>query len=363
MKRLLFLLLFGSLTLTALPKAEFYVTWAGDVKGRKDFERVSGTSTLYKGVDLVFQEKGMEVEYFDKDLYLKDFRKPKGKWQKFLKWISFKEAPMEPIEDVVLYLFWGLDKKTKKIDFSLLPKEKLCIFLWEPVVVQKKLYEPEFLDQFGKIFTFNDDLVDNKRFFKFHYPELRKPIDQIVPFKEKKLCTLINSMLSSSHPLELYSKREEVIQFFEDKPAEFDLYGRYWKKRNYKNYKGEIPDKVEVLKGYKFSVCYENTKDVPGYITEKIFDCFHAGVVPIYLGAPNVEEYIPKACFIDRRDFKDFDAVYSYLKEMSEEKYQEYLESAKAYVMSDQAKVFTEEYLINRLAVCLFDEIEQDPAH
>jgi hypothetical protein len=36
------------------------------------------------------------------------------------------------------------------------------------------------------------------------------------------------------------------------------------------------------------------TQRLPGYITEKIFDCFIAGVVPVYLGWDGAGRFIPK---------------------------------------------------------------------
>ena len=36
---------------------------------------------------------------------------------------------------------------------------------------------------------------------------------------------------------------------------------------------------------------------VKGYITEKIFDSFFAGVVPIYWGAENITDYVPKSLY------------------------------------------------------------------
>lgn len=73
-------------------------------------------------------------------------------------------------------------------------------------------------------------------------------------------------------------------------------------------------DKIAVLKNDQFCVCYENTKDVRGYVSEKIFDCFKAGVVPVYLGASNICEYVPKSSFVDRRDFASDQEVYDFLK-------------------------------------------------
>ncbi len=41
--------------------------------------------------------------------------------------------------------------------------------------------------------------------------------------------------------------------------------------------------KMEWLKNYKFNLCFENAS-FPGYLTEKLFDAYNAGCVPIYWG-------------------------------------------------------------------------------
>ena len=41
--------------------------------------------------------------------------------------------------------------------------------------------------------------------------------------------------------------------------------------------------KIEWLKQYKFNMCFENSSS-PGYLTEKLFDAFEAGCIPIYWG-------------------------------------------------------------------------------
>lgn len=265
----------------------------------------------------------------------------------FLHWMGFGLTRKCAIEDSKFWVFWSLGPTIRHFSFSHLPKEKMILFMWEPEVVQPESHDPKIHACFGKVFTWDDDLVDNVKYFKFHYPVWGPRIENIPPFEEKKFCTLINGRLCSKHPKQLYGEREKMIRFFEDKNGEFDLYGKYWEKRNYKNYRGVIGDKIAVLKDYKFCICYENTKDVRGYVTEKIFDCFKAGVVPVYLGASNVCDYIPKECFVDRRDFKDDQEVYDFLKKMSKATYNEYLNSARKYLDSEQAKVFTEDHFIN----------------
>ena len=56
-------------------------------------------------------------------------------------------------------------------------------------------------------------------------------------------------------------------------------------------WRGPVASKAEVLGRYTFAICFENMV-LEGWITEKIFDCFHAGTVPVYLGAPDVDRWI-----------------------------------------------------------------------
>ena len=59
--------------------------------------------------------------------------------------------------------------------------------------------------------------------------------------------------------------------------------------------------KRELLAAYKFVIAIENTL-VPDYVSEKFFDALAAGAVPIYLGAPNIDEYAPgERAFVDAR--------------------------------------------------------------
>ena len=242
------------------------------------------------------------------------------------------------------WVFWNLGPRVKGIDLKGHAKEQLVLFMWEPPTVQEELYDPEVQALFGKIFTWDDDLVDQKRFFKFYYPVLQKRMEKIPPFSEKKFCTMIARRLTSKHSNQLYAEREKVIRFFENKPGEFDLYGMYWEKKKYKNYRGAIADKLEVLKQYKYSICYENSCGIKGYITEKIFDCFAAGVIPVYWGASNVTDYIPKECFIDRRDFKSNRQLYKHLKKITEKEYEAYLRSAERFLESETARLFSREH-------------------
>ncbi len=230
-------------------------------------------------------------------------------------------------------------KKLKKF-----PLKKAVLFAWEPPVVQKNLYTDRFLSNFKRVYTWDDDLVDNKKFFKFYYPVLQQMRSDLPSFEERKLLTQVSGRKKSKHKKELYSQRLEVIRYFQEREAgEFEFYGNGWDKEEFRDYRGAPADKYEALKNYKFSVCYENMRDVKGYVTEKIFDCFATGTIPIYWGASNITDFIPKECFIDRRDFKDFDAVMEFIRTMDKETYLTYQKNIQAFLVSDKAKLFSEE--------------------
>jgi len=232
---------------------------------------------------------------------------------------------------------------------SRFPKEKLVLFLFEPMDMPSSYFDP-----CCRVYTWNDDMVDGVKFFKLYYPHLLPMLSDIPSFEEKKLCVMVSGSdnLYPERRNELYSERMKMVAFFETKPqGEFDLYGRYWVKRHYRDYRGPIPghysgeEKLAVLKNYRFCICFENTKDLRGYISEKIFDCFAAGCVPIYWGASNIDAYIPPGCFVDYRDFKDPEEMYQFLKEMPPSVYDQYLKNIRAFLGSEQARLFSPAHL------------------
>lgn len=245
-------------------------------------------------------------------------------------------------DEVSYIVLWNKPKWMNDAFLKRIPKEKALLFMWEPPTVLNGMYSQETFRHFKRIYTWDDALVDNKKFFKFYYPELKPMIENIPSFQEKKLLTFMFSNKKSKHPNQLYQERESVIKFFEDKPqGDFEFYGHAWEKKGYKNYRGAPKDRIGTLKNYRFTICYENMRDVKGYITEKIFDSFSAGCVPVYLGASNVTDYIPKNCFIDRREFKSHEELYQFLKNIDEESYNRYLENIRQFLKSDKAQLFS----------------------
>ncbi|MDD3462292.1 MAG: glycosyltransferase family 10 [Sulfurospirillaceae bacterium] len=250
---------------------------------------------------------------------------------------------------------------------SLKNYQKSYLLIFESELIRPDNWNLDYHKFFHKIFTWNDQFIDNKKYFKMNFAqEILKSINKDLTKKEK-LCMLIAGNKKVKHPLELYSKRVEAIRWFEKYYHEdFDLYGIGWDeythqnryvrfllkklklsklfKCNYPSYKGKVDSKKEVLEKYKFAICYENARDIPGYITEKIFDCFFAGCVPIYWGANNIKEHIPNKCFVDKRKFKSYEELYDFMHNMNDEQYMKYLDNIEIFLNSDAIYSFSSEY-------------------
>jgi hypothetical protein len=244
------------------------------------------------------------------------------------------------------------------------------------ILLESPIIRPDNWDilnhrHFKKVFTWDGRWVDNEKYFKFFLPnKVPKSLDVDRSLKDR-LCTMISGNKYVPHSLELYSERMKAIRWFErNHPEDFDLYGIGWNRYRfmgalsflnrfpsvaermrlkYTSYRGAVNSKREVLQRYKFAICYENARDINGYITEKIFDCFFAGCVPIYLGAPDIAEYIPEGAFIDRRRFAGYKDLYHYIKMMPESLYEEYLNNIEDLISSNKLYSFSAEGFADNL--------------
>lgn len=220
-----------------------------------------------------------------------------------------------------------------------LPQSKLVLFKWEANKINPALY-----DRYSLVYTIDDDLIDGKKFLKFYYPALLPMLQERTPFHEKKLCTMVVTNWTE--------ERLQILDFFETKPAQdFEFYGGigfpYFLSERYR---GGIPgyhsgiDKIQTLNQYRFGICFENSHTTRGYITEKIFNYFAAGTIPVYWGPENILDYIPKDCFIDYRNFSSNEEMYQFIKNMNEWTYYGYIERIAVFLNSLDAQLFSPDF-------------------
>lgn len=215
--------------------------------------------------------------------------------------------------------------------YLLTHRERCILFCFESPIINPLSHIGFIQKLFKKVYTWSNG--------SFFLPVLDTNLNRkIVPWKDKSFMAMINANRSSFFGNELYSERVKALDFFKN----IYLFGQGWKRRNNGLIPKNLDSKLDTLSKYKFCICYENCI-AHGYISEKIIDCFKAHTVPIYYGAPNVTDYIPKDCFIDFRDFKDYQCLSKFLLDMNEKAYNGYIDRGAKYLKNNFEKYWSEE--------------------
>ncbi|KAL2927587.1 putative fucosyltransferase-like protein [Bienertia sinuspersici] len=97
--------------------------------------------------------------------------------------------------------------------------------------------------------------------------------------------------------------RLQALEGLEKSEIKIDSYGGCHRNRD-----GRV-DKVETLKRYKFSLAFENSNE-EDYVTEKFFQSLVAGTIPVVVGAPNIQDFVPcPGSVLHIKELKDVDSV------------------------------------------------------
>ena len=91
---------------------------------------------------------------------------------------------------------------------------------------------------------------------------------------------------------------------------------------------GEIDcTKVEAIRNYKIHLAFENGASL-NFVTNKIYQAFEAGVLPVWMGTRDVSKAVPKGSYIDVADFDSPKSLALYLVKVlaNDTLYQSYFE-------------------------------------
>lgn len=260
-------------------------------------------------------------------------------------------------------------------------------YIMEPPVTGPHRYRElnNLARSFNKVYVHNTDGIGYERYFssqpnlrKFFWPQIENGIiEKLWENRNRSFLMMINSNKKPrSKDHELYSERIRALVALQSL-GKVDLYGHgwdvpfckirktrhlpylYWKRRKILRsiYKGTVESKYETLARYTFGICFENMI-MPGYVTEKIFDCFFVGTTPIYLGAPDIKKYVPKDCFIDMRDFGSYRELYAYLRSLSDKDVSSFRDAAREYLSSEQYQPFTKEAFVEQFKMDLMETLK-----
>lgn len=241
---------------------------------------------------------------------------------------------------------------------------------------------------------FRDRVAEGTTFHPFYWPADRDSVEEGASWKERDLLVMIASnkgrhtvysqrffrssalaavnwlkwqYYEAADPLlrfpDYYEARLEAIKYYCEKP-DFRLYGWGWEgnnglgsgreKRHFHNPPSECADKVATMTRFKFALCFENCA-FPGYVTEKIFDCLFAGCVPVYYGAPDITEFCPRECFVDFRDFRNYEELEAALRDFPESDWQAKRNVAREYLNSGLFLRHRQMNVASNIMRCLLD--------
>lgn len=255
----------------------------------------------------------------------------------------------------------------------------------EPPQIMAKNYGKAVESRYEHIFTWHDGLAGQGKYVKSCFPNVIRPMAEDDPAGRDLFCCMIagNKSLLHYDSRGLYGERVRAIRWFEkNAPTEFALYGTGWESppqfpgktgkalsivlnviyrlygaRPFSSYRGPVVRKADVLRRARFCICYENVRGLPGYITEKIFDCFTAGCVPVYWGANNITDYVPADCFIDRRKFASMYEIYRFMKQIPDAEYRAYQQRIADWLASEAVRKFTSRAFAERVASIVVQDL------
>jgi hypothetical protein len=213
-------------------------------------------------------------------------------------------------------------------DNNLLKSNEINIFMSVENMVPPERTQYKFKNKFGhydnkRIDTFiHNDVSQNSVitesnvsviptvYFRINY-FLNNPIElPSIPFSSKHLCLFVSRNRLNENKANLWDYLE--LEYSKDIHHISQYYSSIESSSCYSS-----AELLNVFSKYKFIVVMENTHQ-EGYITEKIFNVFQAGAIPIYDGAPDINNFINPESFLSFDDDDILEKI-DYLKDNEKE--------------------------------------------
>ena len=213
-------------------------------------------------------------------------------------------------------------------DNNLLKSNEINIFMSVENMVPPERTQYKFKNKFGhydnkRIDTFiHNDVSQNSVitesnvsviptvYFRINY-FLNNPIElPSIPFSSKHLCLFVSRNRLNENKANLWDYLE--LEYSKDIHHISQYYSSIETSSCYSS-----AELLNVFSKYKFIVVMENTHQ-EGYITEKIFNVFQAGTIPIYDGAPDINNFINPESFLSFDDDDILEKI-DYLKDNEKE--------------------------------------------
>ena len=277
----------------------------------------------------------------------------------------------------VLYFDYSWRFARKDPFLASVPYEKRALVMIEPALVNPSLYyTAHYRGRFKTVFTWDLNLLKkNPSYSRINVPVGAEPLAYAanpfrhLTFQDKRYLVAVSANRWSYMPHSAYALRLQAYKHFERAmPGRFDLYGIGWNAprvilgracgaHRLASYRGPIDGgydaKVKVIAGYKYALCFENNASQPGYISEKIIDCFCARCVPVYYGWKGAGDYLPEGAWIDLRKFKDLAGLEAFLEGIDETRYAQYIQAIDRFMQGGDVGFFSMSHFFKVIAARL----------
>jgi hypothetical protein len=318
--------------------------------------------------------------------------------------IDLATQDIHPPEKSTLVI--GLDEVAFFQKYQRQSGQLLYLLLNEPATYYPEVWKKENHAVFDRVFTYDYTLADGIKYIHHYfaidldsYPPFQKVTE--AEFSARKLLVLMAGMFQFTKALPgssslLYTRYRSLLWFGKHWPQDFDFFSRGIAPSLYRSFRGLgvlqrlLPkvitssivdvvaarrrrpidaisrgpvspnDKLNVIRNYRFVICYENTR-LPGYISEKLFDCLFAGCVPVYLGEPNIGKFVPAECFIDRAAFATDAALAEFIRRMPYAEYARYIEAMRLFVEGVERQKFGSDANARRIADVVLADLQGKP--
>jgi len=198
----------------------------------------------------------------------------------------------------------------------------------EPKMVLPDIYTSKKIRKFDSIISVGKP--KDKTSKNIYWPQKINLPNSNLTERNSSKAVLINSNLLSLDINEMYSLRREVcinsdyidlygygwnIGFismlrvfmiearkYVMRPQHIRLKGLRFFFRKQRNFRGSVKNKILTMENYRIAIVIENT---PNYVSEKLFDSFSAGCIPVYVGADLNKYEIPKSLYIQAQPNND----------------------------------------------------------
>lgn len=187
-------------------------------------------------------------------------------------------------------VFFSGENLEKRTDYPRLKSDAVAEALWQKRYGQYNGYALDAVD-----LTMGFGINESEKYIRFplwilylfepedSYQEIKEKIDAINAIRPT--ADRHGAVLIASH--DHFGTRADILDGL-DSVVEVRCAGK-WRNNTSELQTKYHDDKLQYLQQFRFNICPENV-DAPGYVTEKIFDAYRTGTIPIYHGAGNLPE-------------------------------------------------------------------------